>query len=136
MYIPATPHFSNSGNALFIWLSSEFQSSTVSQMPTCFAFAWLRTSGRLTAGTGFVISGGRFPSTVAQPGPIRAYSSLDSAAKSTYCFSVAVFTGAPDQASHAALPGLIQDVSATAGGGFRFSTRLDSTNLPGSEPII
>src|ERR1700691_2301636 len=41
----------------------------------------------------------------------------------------------PDHQFHAVLPGLIQDVSAMAEGGFRLPTMFDSISLPGSAPI-
>src|ERR1035438_6148579 len=42
----------------------------------------------------------------------------------------------PDHQFHAALPGLIQEVSAMADGGFRLLTMFDSIKRPGSEPIM
>src|ERR1700722_8139385 len=42
---------------------------------------------------------------------------------------------APDHQSHAAFPGLIQDVSAIAEGGFKLMTMFDSIRRPGSDPI-
>src|ERR1700733_14543368 len=41
----------------------------------------------------------------------------------------------PDHQFHAVFPGLIQDVSAMAEGGFRLPTMFDSISLPGSDPI-
>src|SRR5581483_1459322 len=42
----------------------------------------------------------------------------------------------PDHQSQAAFPGLIQEVSAIADGGFRLITMLDSIRRPGSAPIM
>src|SRR5579862_4327712 len=41
----------------------------------------------------------------------------------------------PDHQFQAVFPGLIQDVSAIADGGFRLPTMFDSINFPGSDPI-
>src|SRR5271170_6183110 len=41
----------------------------------------------------------------------------------------------PDHQFQAVFPGLIQDVSAMAEGGFRLPTMFDSISLPGSDPI-
>src|SRR5579863_1803996 len=42
----------------------------------------------------------------------------------------------PDHQSHAALPGLIHEVSAIAHGGLRLMTILDSTSRPGLSATI
>src|SRR5579862_7013887 len=42
----------------------------------------------------------------------------------------------PDHQSHAALPGLIQEVSAMAQGGLRLRTMLDSMKRPGLSATI
>ena len=51
-------------------------------------------------------------------------------------WKAAFLTTGPDHQSQAVLPGLIQEASAIADGGFRFTTMFDSTSRPGSSAII